>query len=227
MFKPKKKYEYKDFRLGEEVIVNNQKCRIVDFDFSLYSDLNVAIDSYLSGDYLCFCKHISLANIDNGVYLDEDINKYTWVSFKEITKQKKEEKCLFKVKQRVWDFSRGYGTVNCIIDDEKAKYPVVVVFDNGDTVYFTIDGKQYKRCNRTLFFEEISIPESALNPKRWRAQKRECYFIVNTSGKIDVVCEDNVGIDDERYKIGNYFQTKEEAENSDLYKVFQQMKGEL
>ena len=93
MFKPKKEYEYKDFRLGEEVIVNNQKCRIVAFDFSSYSDFNVAIDLYLGGDSLCFCKHISLARIDDGVYLDnDDINKYTWVSFKEITKQNKTKK---------------------------------------------------------------------------------------------------------------------------------------
>ena len=225
MFKPKKEYEYKDFRLGEEAIVNNQKCRIVAFDFSSYSDFNVAIDLYLGGDSLCFCKHISLARIDDGVYLDEDINKYTWVSFKEITKQKKEEECLFKVGQRVWDFNRGYGTVTRIIDGEGDDYPVVVVLDDGNTIYFTIDGRYYKKYNRTLFFEEIPIPESALKYKKWRAEKGKEYYYIDTSGFITLSRDDRCDVINRKYEAGNYFKTEDEAENSHLYKVFQQMKG--
>jgi hypothetical protein len=51
-----------------------------------------------------------------------------------------------------------------------------------------------------------------LKPKRWRAEKGNGYFILNTTFESNRSIEDNCEIDDERYNAGNYFQTEQQAE---------------
>ena len=48
--------------------------------------------------------------------------------------------------------------------------------------------------------------------KRWRAEKDDEYYFINTGGGINCDIEQVVALDDSRYNIGNYFQTAEEAE---------------
>lgn len=71
----------------------------------------------------------------------------------------------FKIGDKVYSIGWGWGVVTNIGD---GIYPVLVKFSNdsfkveGNTISFTKDGKQYQSALRTLFFEEIPIPESAL-----------------------------------------------------------------
>lgn len=67
---------------------------------------------------------------------------------------------MFEVGDRVFSTSRGWGVVDRISNGEV--YPVVVKFDRDQLVTYTGDGKQFQSALRTLFFEEIPIPESAL-----------------------------------------------------------------
>ena len=225
----KEGFKYKDYCLGDLVLYENTQAKIIGFNIGngVNNYIALEVSDEIVNHRNLIKKNIQDSSVDKLVYINSPKNYFMWVYPKEI-KLIHKNKSIFKVGQRVWDCSRGYGTVNRIIDDEDAEYPVVVLFDdkfdNNDTMYFTLDGRQYKRYNRTLFFEEIPIPESALKPKRWRAKKNECYFAVNTWGKIDVACEDNVEVDNQRYKIGNYFRTKEEAEDSIIYKAFQELK---
>ena len=68
-----------------------------------------------------------------------------------------------KVGDRVWDFSKSWGIIEKICDDD---YPIVVLFENKEIETFTFEGKYscsdlYPR----LFWNEIKfeIPEKPFN----------------------------------------------------------------
>lgn len=69
---------------------------------------------------------------------------------------------MFKVGQRVWEFVRGWGKVEEIL--EGAPYPVSVIFETEETESYTSDGREYESCPRVLFFKEFSAPDDALIP---------------------------------------------------------------
>lgn len=66
----------------------------------------------------------------------------------------------FKVGERVYSVTWGWGVVDRMINNDS--YPVLVKFDCNQIISHTVDGKHNKYALRTLFFEEIPIPESAL-----------------------------------------------------------------
>lgn len=49
-------------------------------------------------------------------------------------------------------------------------------------------------------------------PKRWRAEKGEKYYFLNTECEIRNIWEDKTKEDGTRYNLGNYFKTEEEAQ---------------
>lgn len=221
------RFEYKGYKLGQEVLINDKiKAKIVGFDAcNTRGNKSIAVVPTVK-TVQCIDLNISESNINTLVFMNCLEDYFMWVG---VENMKSLNKYIFRVGQRVWDFASGWGEVVEAQEQNNSKtdFPIGVQFDKDESktiVRYTSEGKLASVLNRTLFFEEIPIQESALKPKRWRAKKFEHYFVVNTWGKIDVACEDNVEVDNERYKIGNYFQTKEEAEDSNLYKVFQQMK---
>ena len=57
--------------------------------------------------------------------------------------------------------------------------------------------------------------------KRWRAKKGGQYWCVQSDGGVVYDHEIKVDVDDERYEIGNYFKTEEEAQKAaDWFKAF-------
>ena len=63
--------------------------------------------------------------------------------------------------------------------------------------------------------------------KRWRAKEGELYWCVRSDGEATDDCDDKVGIDDGRYKLGNYFKTEEEAQKaSDWLRAFAILRGD-
>ena len=56
----------------------------------------------------------------------------------------------------------------------------------------------------SCLFDIVELP-------RWRAIKAGVYFYINDRGRVDSTL-DTYELDADRYKCGNYFQTKEEAE---------------
>lgn len=60
--------------------------------------------------------------------------------------------------------------------------------------------------------EEIKRLENLKKKKRWRAELNKSYFYIDNDGSIYFTEEKNYKIDNYRYKIRNYFETKEEAE---------------
>lgn len=72
-----------------------------------------------------------------------------------------------KVGDRVWDFSKGWGTIVQICNDN---YPITVQFEVGEIGAFTFEGKcSYSDLYPRLFWNEIKfeIPEKPLDIKEF------------------------------------------------------------
>lgn len=90
---------------------------------------------------------------------------------------------MFKVGDRVWCIKYGWGTV--VEVERGCVYPVCVKFDNGARDAFTNEGlSDYEYGYRVLFFEEIIIPNSALERPRKTAEEMlsECQEVEFKSG---------------------------------------------
>ena len=48
--------------------------------------------------------------------------------------------------------------------------------------------------------------------KRWRAEQNKGYFYIYSNGLVDETMERYINMDNQRYNLGNYFQTEEEAQ---------------
>lgn len=64
-----------------------------------------------------------------------------------------------------------------------------------------------------------------LKPKRWRADRGEKYWSFGAILKPFVSCENNDGVDKNRYAVGRYFQTEEQAQ--DAAEKFKQLLNEI
>lgn len=90
-----------------------------------------------------------------------------------------------KVGDRVWDFSKGWGTVLNITLSEN--YPIFVKFDNSNRAdeTYTYEGKaNNSNVNPTLFWDEIhfSIPKKPFNLKEFLKENLEPKeFVFNES----------------------------------------------
>jgi len=76
-------------------------------------------------------------------------------------------KDIFKIKDRVYCCSNGWGNiVNIILKDEygMCKYPIVVSFDNNNIQNYTIDGRYIIDSIPTLSFTEYTL--SGFSQKR-------------------------------------------------------------
>lgn len=88
----------------------------------------------------------------------------------------------------------------------------ILCFDlylNSENDCFTIKNNLVKSLEKFLvdFNEKYGIP------KRWRAKPQKKYYFVYSNGFVDERMECYDDIDNQRYNLGNYFQTQEEAQN--------------
>lgn len=74
----------------------------------------------------------------------------------------------WQIGQVVWDIMHGKGEVVSIASEPGTMYPVEVCFDKSsdEGVWFTLDGRCYEDCNRTLFFSEPKIIAETKPPKK-------------------------------------------------------------
>ena len=77
---------------------------------------------------------------------------------------------------------------------------------------------------------EVEITEKELKKledrkprKRWRAKKGDKYWYVSGGATLFNVTEDDWEVDKDRYSVGNYFKTKEEAEFHKNELIYTQM----
>lgn len=81
------------------------------------------------------------------------------------------------------------------------------LYINSENDCFTIKNNLVESLEKFLqkFNEIYGIP------KRWRAEKKKRYFSINGGGIILKFLEEYIIEDNNRYNLGNYFQTEEEA----------------
>lgn len=79
---------------------------------------------------------------------------------------------------------------------------------NSENDCFTIKNNLVKSLEKFLvdFNEKYGIH------KRWRAELKKGYFYIHSSGLLDENMECYHNIDNQRYDLGNYFKTEEEAQ---------------
>lgn len=66
----------------------------------------------------------------------------------------------------------------------------------------------------TIKYRVKKINEKYGIEKRWRAEIRDKYFLATCNGTVECYIEDKYKFDDECYNFGNYFKTKEQADEA-------------
>jgi hypothetical protein len=156
---------------------------------------------------------------------------------------KKEDNQVFRVGDKVYDIILGkIGIVKEINLQEVKAFRIAVIFENHGTIFYTIDytieGKSSSidKYPRLLHYRDDynydiidfnNLPKRQ-EPKRWRAKKGELYYLIHLEdmgfcrgANLDKYNED----DNEYYEYGNYFKTKEQAQEvaDELNKYFNQL----
>jgi hypothetical protein len=142
---------------------------------------------------------------------------------------KKENNQVFRVGDEVIDIiSSRRGRVTKIDTLNNDSYSILVKFNDEEVASFTLDGRHYSidKYPRLLHYRDDydysvidfnNLPKRQ-EAKRWRAEERGIYYFIKRDdydNRLDRVCEtkDYYGyISNDQYKIGNYFQTKEQAQ---------------
>ena len=130
----------------------------------------------------------------------------------------------FKIGDKVYDIMYRSSGIITKIKIGKAEYPLTVELENGETNIYTIDGR-INDCYKTpqlLHYRDnydyTTIDFSNLlkrqEPKRWRAELKEKYYYLSMYFDVCSLSEDYSNIDTKLYNLGNYFRTKEEAQNA-------------
>ena len=129
----------------------------------------------------------------------------------------------FKVGDEVVDIISGRrGKVTHIDAINKDSSPIFVDFNDDEGLYFTLNGREYytDKHQRLLHYRDDydysvidfnNLPKKQ-EPKRWRAEVGEIYYSFFSNFEIVDYYEYNSSGNDEDYDLGNYFQTKEEAQ---------------
>ena len=75
---------------------------------------------------------------------------------------------------------------------------------------------------------DLDLTLYSIKPKRWRSEGYEKYFYILDTGVVWSTSEQRFSTDNERYEMGNYFKTKEEAEAAvvALRKFWKEHRGE-
>lgn len=228
----KEGFKYKNYCLGDMVHFKGTQAKIIGFDLgdNVNNFIALEVSDELQNTHYSNKKNIKDSNVNYLVYIESPKDYFVWAYAKDIVKVSSNNihgkvTSPFKIGQRVWDCLRGWGEV---VEDKSQEnshlaYPIGVKFDRYPFICrYTLQGQMNANynSNRTLFFEEIQTPKSALIPKRWRGNLGDSYFYIDSNGEIREGSEDKIQIDEKRHKIGNYFQTHEEASESIIYKAF-------
>jgi hypothetical protein len=142
----------------------------------------------------------------------------------------------FRVRDKVIDFISGQrGKVTNIDTLNNDSYSILVGFNDNDTAGFTLDGRYHStdKYPRLLHYRkdyDYSVIDFNNLPqrqevKRYRAEVGEKYYYFNTYFEVDSFIEEYHNIDTKLYNLGDYFQTKEQAQEvaDKLKEYFEQL----
>lgn len=163
-------------------------------------------------------------------------NKDFDIFFKRYPKQDYQDNSQeFRIGDKVYDIlQKEVGVVQGIDYSSSIRYRLSVEFKSGFKTY-TINGCYIPACkNPQLLHYRNDYDYSIINfnnlpkrqkPKKWRAKEGETYYRFTSNFEVKGFYDDNDISDNVAYHSGNYFQTKEEAQEvkDKLNKYFQEL----
>lgn len=81
-------------------------------------------------------------------------------------------------------------------------------YTRADTRNFLVTKTEFKSIKERV----DKLNEKYGIPKRWRAEQKKGYFYIHSNGLVDETMESYKTMDNQRYELGNYFRTEEEAQ---------------
>ena len=99
-----------------------------------------------------------------------------------------------EIKFRAWD------------KEEKIMGEVLGIDILHKEIFFSNEDEKYIQEIVNLLNEEYGIP------KRWRSEEKCSYWYIDSDNAINLTDENFYEEDDDRYNLGNYFQTREQAQ---------------
>ena len=86
---------------------------------------------------------------------------------------------------------------------------------NCETNLYYIDPNTNFICGINVYAQfapYVKATAEEIKPLRWRAEKNGSYYIINWAIGVKKLCDDREPSDDKLYNSGNYFRTREEAQ---------------
>lgn len=101
-------------------------------------------------------------------------------------------------------------------DGEYIPYIDLSINGYGYSIFLTTE-EIFPKVIKNIYIEELKQRIDEINekygiPKRWRAKELEEYYYIGSNGTVWSVGEEFSDEDNDHYNLGNYFQTKEEAQ---------------
>ena len=89
----------------------------------------------------------------------------------------------------------------------------------------TVNMENLTQEERNQLFSLVEKSNKQNSKKRWRAERDETYYLINQYLDAVLDVDKYFAINNQHYKIGNYFKTKEEAEfEREKFLVYQELK---
>ncbi len=155
--------------------------------------------------------------IEKDIFWEEVIgNKNFNLFFEKYPKQDSQD---FRVGDEVIDIiTRQRGKILEINTNDGSNYPIYVSVNKYPRLLHYRDDYDYS------IIDFNNLPKRQ-EPKRWRAEKGDIYYSFTSNFGVEESIEDNYYLDNKAYDSGNYFKTKEEAQEvaDKLNKYFQEL----
>ena len=138
----------------------------------------------------------------------------------EIKKINNEYSVFYPTKLNIKELEKaGYTVTEFDVLDEVKKTAINFYFNNKNdfTILLNDSSLNVPFIIENIYIEELKKIVDEYNkkygiPKRWRAKKEYGYFTIMGDGTITEYIDNNVLEDENRYNLGNYFKTEEEAQ---------------
>lgn len=138
----------------------------------------------------------------------------------EIKKINDEYSVFYPTKLNIKELEKaGYTVTEFDVLDEVKKTAINFYFNNKNdfTILLNDSSLNVPFIIENIYIEELKKIVDEYNkkygiPKRWRAKKEYGYFTIMGDGTITEYIDNNVLKDENRYNLGNYFKTEEEAQ---------------
>lgn len=104
--------------------------------------------------------------------------------------------------------------------DIKNQIEILQAYASGEPIEKRTEDRGWEPVQENHLFDFLHN-EYRIKPKYWRAELGQTYSYITSEYSVVITNETNTSVDDNRYDVGNYFATREEAlEVADIIKIY-------